>query len=71
MVVLPVVTTIPLDPNRVLTQAVDKLTKVVVIGYTLDGEEYFASSTSDGGDVLWMMARAQHKLMRITDADET
>ena len=67
VVILPVVTTIPLDPDRVLTQAVGKLDKVVVIGYDKDGEEYFASSTSDGGDVVWMMGRAKHKLMLIVD----
>lgn len=64
---LNVVTKLDLDPDRVLSKAIGNLTEVVVIGFDKDGEEYFASSVSDGGSVLWHMERAKHKLMQIVD----
>lgn len=41
------------------------LKSVVVMGYDEHGEEYFASSMSDGGDVLWLLARCKQRLMGI------
>lgn len=68
VVVLPVVTSLPLDPTRVLGEAMGQVTKVVIFGVTETGEEYFASSISDGADILWMMERARHKLMLLSDS---
>lgn len=64
------ITKLPIDPDGVLTEAVGKLETAVVMGWTKDGGLYFASSVGDGGDVLWLMARCQHKLMEIADNDE-
>lgn len=65
---LPVITTLPLDPNRVLRRALEAgMTEVVVIGYTKAGDEYFASSVGDGGAVVWHLERAKHKLIRMAD----
>ena len=65
---LPVITTLPIDPKRVLTKACDvDFERVMIIGYTKDGDEYFASSEADGGTCLWDMERAKHALMRIAD----
>jgi hypothetical protein len=61
------ITTLDLDPDRVLTNACGELSRVVIIGEREDGSEYFASSASDGGDVLWMMERAKLKLLRMAD----
>lgn len=41
----------------------------VVIGYDADGDEYFASSVSDGADVLWLLERL--KLQLLTSGEET
>lgn len=41
----------------------------VVIGYDADGDEYFASSVSDGADVLWLLERL--KLQLLTTGAET
>lgn len=60
-------TTLSLDPDRVLEAAKGKMESVVVIGFTLDGAEYFASSDADGADVLWHLERAKHRLMRTID----
>lgn len=35
----------------------------VVLGYDLEGEEYFASSIADGADVLWLLERLKLRLL--------
>ena len=66
---LPVITSLDLDPRRVLAKALEAgLSEVVIIGHTKDGDEYFASSISDGGSVVWMLERTNLKLLRIGDA---
>ena len=65
---LPVITTLDLDPARVIAKAAkEKFVRVIVIGETEAGEEYFASSASDGAPVLWDLERAKHNLMRTVD----
>ncbi len=59
------ITTLDIPPDRVLEQAVGKLERVVVVGYDKEGEEYFASSFSDGGTVLWLFERAKKKLLEV------
>lgn len=62
---LDVVSRLDIPPDRVLQKALDAgLTEVVVIGYDADGQEYFASSQADGGDVLWHIERAKMKLLQ-------
>lgn len=62
--VLPVVTSLDVDVQRVAQAAVDaELERVIIIGRTADGEFYFASSKSDGGEVLWELETARLKLM--------
>jgi len=62
--ILPVITSLDIDVERVLNGAVDAaLQRVLVIGIDADGEFYFASSVSDGGSVLWDMEMARLKLM--------
>jgi hypothetical protein len=63
------ITTLPLDPDRVLQNAIGHLDRVVIIGLTKDGEEYFHSSEADGGTVLWDMERAKLNLLRVADDD--
>ena len=61
------VTRLDIDPDRVLHGAVGRLQSVVVIGYGVDGEEYFASSIADGPKVLWLLRRMEHDLLAIVD----
>lgn len=68
VVVLPVVTTLDLPPERILMGALAAdLDQVVVVGFRKDGSEYFASSLADGGDALWHLERAKLKLLRMPD----
>lgn len=61
------ITKLDLDPDRVLAAANGKLTEVVVIGVDKDGYEYFASSKSGGGAVLWSLERAKKALLQVVD----
>jgi len=66
---LGIITKANVPPDYVLKKAVGKLTEVVVIGYDKDGEEFFASSVADGGDVLWLLKRCEIALMRMAEAN--
>jgi len=64
---LDVDTYIDVPASRVLAEALDaNLDGVVIVGY-LNGREYLASSYADGDDCLWLLERARHRLMRVTD----
>lgn len=64
------ITRLDLDPERVLAKAAGQLASVIVVGFDKDGEEFFASSVSDGGEALWILQRACHKLLSLPDAGE-
>ena len=61
------VTRLNLPVDTVLDGAKGNLEGVVLIGYDKDGEEYFASTYADGGEVLWLIKRLEKKLLEITD----
>jgi hypothetical protein len=66
--VLPVVTSLDIDVERVLQAAIDaKPKRVWVIGQDAEGCLYFASSCADGGEALWWMEKAKHALMNISE----
>ena len=61
------VTRIDLPADRVLSAATGKLKRVVIMGWDLDGGEYFASSIADGADVLWLSERLKMRLMDVPE----
>ena len=62
------VSRLDIDPARILERAQSAgLKSVVVLGYDENGDEYFATSYADGGDMLWLLRRAEHVLMRSHD----
>ena len=64
--ILPVVTSLDLDVERVLQAAIDaKPNYVMVIGVNADGNLYFSSSQSDGGTALWWMEKAKKALLEV------
>jgi len=67
---LPVITSLDLDPDRVLERAKGNLARVIIVGMDKDGNEYFASSCADGGVGVWDLERAKLKLLRIVDGDD-
>lgn len=65
---LDMVTRLDIPVERVLSRALEAdLQSVVLLAYDKDGEEYFASSFADGGDMLWLMRRAERKLLDIAE----
>ena len=63
--ILQTITSIDLPPDRILEQAISKLDAVVIMGYTTDGERYFASSIADGGTVLWLIEQCKLALLNV------
>ncbi len=62
------VTLLDLPVDRVLEAAKGQLQSVVVIGWTEDGEEYFASTDPNGGSVIWLLERFKKALLEIPEA---
>ena len=60
-------TRLNINPQRVVDQIPDDLEGVVVMGYTAEGDYYFASSYADGADVLWLAEMLKKKLFEVTD----
>lgn len=70
VVLLGGVTSHDLPVNRILQAAHDAdLETVLILGYKKDGSEYFAASTADGAENIWLMERAKHNMMKICDGD--
>jgi hypothetical protein len=55
-------------PEKILSWAQEAdLESVVVVGYTKDGDEYFASSKADAAQVVWHLQRAIWRLNKVCD----
>lgn len=68
VIALPMVTKQNIDPERILQNALKReLESCMVLGWTEDGEFYFASSAADGGEILWWMELARYRLMQVND----
>ncbi|MBA2125076.1 hypothetical protein DLM45_02395 [Hyphomicrobium methylovorum] len=61
-------TTLDIPAERILSKALgSELNTAIVVGYDKDGDLYFASTTADGGTVLWLFEQAKIALMGITN----
>lgn len=68
VVTLSAPTRLDLPVDRVIDAAKEAgLQTVVILGYDRDGDEYFASSYADGGNVLWLMRRCEKKLLEMPE----
>lgn len=63
------VTTLDLTPDIVLENLKGKFEGFVVVGYTPEGEEYFASTYADGGTALWLIERCKRALLSHGDTE--
>ena len=52
-----------LTPNTILSNALDHLESVVVLGTTKEGSQYFSSSSSDAKDIMWHIETAKFMLL--------
>ena len=65
------ITRLDLDPDIVLEEAKGKLEGFVIAGHDKEGNEYFASTYADGGDVLWLLERMKFRLLRVVEEMES
>lgn len=56
-------TRLELEPDAILTAALGNLTEVVIIGTDKDGNQYFATSSPDGKNILWLLETGKYMLM--------
>ncbi len=67
---IDVVTSLDIDPVAVLAGAHNVgLAEVVVVGFTEDGKEYFASSISDAGQSMYHLQRGIYRLNKTMDQE--
>lgn len=59
------ITRLDLPADKVLEKAIGQLDSVVIMGYDKEGEEVFASSIADGGNVLWLLEQCKLKLLKV------
>jgi len=57
------ITKLDLPVDRVLEEAKEQLTGVIILGWTHDGEAYFASTLADGGEVMWLLEKCKKDLL--------
>ena len=57
------ITKLDLNPDIVLENTKGKLDNFVIMGWDKEGELYFASTFSDGGNVLWIMEKSKQALL--------
>lgn len=69
VVVLRTITKLDVPPDRVLSDPRGKLSMAIVIGETIDGEFYFASSLASGPETLWAIERAKRQLLSTVESD--
>lgn len=61
----PGVTKLDIPVDTVLTKALESsLKSVVIVGWHQDGEGYYASSISDGAEILWLLESMKYVLLR-------
>jgi len=63
------VTKLDLDPDIILENLKGEFEGFVIVGYTPDGEEYFASTYADGGVALWLLERCKRALLNNGDTE--
>ena len=64
-------TTLDIPVERIITSAEEaNLESIVVIGWEDDGSFYFASSISDGADVLWLLEKAKKQLLDVMEVND-
>ncbi len=64
------VTSLDLPVGRILEQAKQAdLSAVIVLGFTEDGDVFFAASNADGGDVMWLMERTKRALLDYAESE--
>lgn len=59
------ITRLDLDADQTLENLQGKLSGFVIVGYTPEGDEFFASTYADGGTALWLLERLKKQLLEV------
>lgn len=59
------VTRLDIPVERVLESAKGQLEGVVIMGFTKEGDHYFASTYADGGTVIWLLEQLKLQLLTV------
>ena len=65
IITFPGFTSLDIDPDTVLTNAMGKLDVVVLCGIDTEGNQYFASSVADASQIVWQLERSKWLLMNV------
>ena len=70
--VIPIdgITLLKIPVDNVLEGGKDKLTDVIILGYTKDDMEYFACTFADYKDVLWLLERYKTLLLNNAEMED-
>lgn len=64
----PFITSLRTNPDRSIQAASEwELQAVVIIGFDKDGQFFFSSSEPDSGNILYLLEKAKHELMKMED----
>ena len=63
-------TTLDVDPDKVLNAAIGELDSVMVLGWDKEGVIYLAANFSDVQKALWLAEKLKYVLMMVTDEGE-
>lgn len=55
--------------DQVLQGALGRLSTVVIVGYTKEEYEYYASSIDDSAEIVWLLERMKKFLLDEADGD--
>ena len=59
------ITKLDLNADTTLENLKGKLEGFVIVGYTPDEQEFFASTYADGGTALWLLERLKKQLLEV------
>jgi len=67
--VIPIggVTRLDLPADRILENNIGEFETLIIMGWDKDGNEVFASSISDGGEIIWLLERMKKILLESVD----
>ena len=60
---------VSIDCDKVLNGALGRLSTVVIVGYTKEEYEYYASSTDDSAEIVWLLERMKKFLLDEADGE--
>ena len=55
------------EADEVLKQSIGKLSKMVIVGYDLYGNDFYHSTANGATEAIYLLERAKHRLLKQVD----